>query len=227
MVSPTQKSRVRRSSTKRTSFTNELQRITNPSIQRLARVAGVKSMESGVYEEVRDQIKSFLDQTLKRAFEYKGHKRETTLDVEAVKIGLPTKINDAGGLKARRCEVKSPKKRTSKSRKRRLKPGEKADKEMKFYRKNFIECLHLSMAGFKSLVREMGKNYNVKGNNRYTSDSIILLQYATESYVITLLNAGQAVAAHCGRIVLRAADISAARKVAEILTKNTKNKRTS
>ena len=61
-----------------------LDRISSPSIRRLARRGGIKRISSGIYGDCRLVIHSFLDGVLKDAITYTHHaqrKTVTTTDV--------------------------------------------------------------------------------------------------------------------------------------------------
>ena len=56
-----------------------LERITNGSIRRLARRGGVKRISSGIYQDTRMVINSFVHQVLRDAVTYTEHARRKTV----------------------------------------------------------------------------------------------------------------------------------------------------
>ena len=53
--------------------------ITKPAIRRLARRGGVKRISGGIYDEVRNVIKSFLESVVKDAVTYTDYSRRKTV----------------------------------------------------------------------------------------------------------------------------------------------------
>lgn len=63
---------------------NSIEGVTKPAIRRLARRGGVKRISGDIYEEIRGQLKAFLETILKQAMIYTEHgyrKTITALDV--------------------------------------------------------------------------------------------------------------------------------------------------
>ncbi len=55
--------------------------VTKPAIRRLARRAGVKRLNGLVYEETRENVKTFLERTLEKAYIYTQHRKASTVSV--------------------------------------------------------------------------------------------------------------------------------------------------
>ena len=59
--------------------------ITKPAIRRLARRGGVKRISGLVYDEIRDRLKSFLQNVIRDAITYTTHsKRKTVTSLDVV-----------------------------------------------------------------------------------------------------------------------------------------------
>ncbi len=63
----------------RAAIRNNLSGITKPAIRRLARRGGVKRISGLIYEDARNVLKAFLDQTVRDAVTYTEHSRRKTV----------------------------------------------------------------------------------------------------------------------------------------------------
>ena len=64
---------------RRAAIRNNLAGITKPAIRRLARRGGVKRISGLIYEDARNVLKAFLDQTVRDAVTYTEHSRRKTV----------------------------------------------------------------------------------------------------------------------------------------------------
>lgn len=57
---------------------NNIAGVTKPAIRRIARRAGVKRISGGIYEEMRNVLRLFLQEIIKDAVTYTEHSRRKT-----------------------------------------------------------------------------------------------------------------------------------------------------
>ena len=69
----------------RAAIRNNLSGITKPAIRRLARRGGVKRISGLIYEDARNVLKAFLDQTVRDAVTYTEHSRRKTVLKKAMR----------------------------------------------------------------------------------------------------------------------------------------------
>jgi len=62
--------------------------ITKPAIKRLARRGGVKRISSGIYDEARNALKTFLESIIKDSAIYAAHSKRKTIFVMDVIYAL-------------------------------------------------------------------------------------------------------------------------------------------
>jgi len=67
---------------------NAIRGVTKPAIRRLARRGGVKRISSLVYEDVRAELKHFLESVLHKTILYTKHARRTTVTAQDVVYAL-------------------------------------------------------------------------------------------------------------------------------------------
>ena len=72
--------------------------ITKPALRRLARRGGVKRISKPVYEEVRNELRLFLEQTLRDACTYCEHAKRKTVKPIDIVMALKRKGRDLYGF---------------------------------------------------------------------------------------------------------------------------------
>lgn len=197
--------------------------ITKQAMQRLAYVAGVKFMSGTVYEEIRRNLKVFLEDVLEKALIYCEHAQRKIVesdDVLHALEGLGKKMYFTGQDETTRCKLYGADKakkagktsKTSKThKKKRAAPGERAIKGIQFYQENTHDCVHIAMKPFRRLVREIAADN--KADLRFTSSAFTTLQISAEAYLVSLLEAANLAAIHAHRQTLHNSDIQLARRI--------------
>ena len=188
---------------------NNIQGITKSAIQRLGYKAGVRSMSGFVHDEVRGIIKIFLENVIKRAVALTEYYQKKTMSEGFISAALM----DSGwggrwiksGSKVKTCKTNSKKKKEQRAPK-----GTGAVEAIRFYQ-NQSNCLLIPQASFGRVIREVGQDYAI--NLRYTKGSQELLQFATEQYIVGLLEDAQLSAIHAKRLAIIPADIALARRI--------------
>ena len=180
-----------------------IQGITKPAIARLARKAGVKRMSNFIYGETRWHMKTFLENVLRQAVMNLRFHNRTTILAEDVEMGLPVKMF-SGDMKKKLCAVKSAVKAS-----RRRASGQKSIDEIRRYQA--CEYLILPRLSFSRFVREVAQDFI--DYSRFSTDAFTVLQYATENYVIEILEDANLAAIHAKRTTIQPKDILLATRI--------------
>jgi len=188
-------------------YRNNIQGITKPAIKRLGYVGGVKRMSGLIVEETRGILKLFLYNILRHAITYTDHARRRTVSENDITLALADHgiIIWSSSPPIKNCKVV---KKMGKGKKK-FRPGTRALMNIRKYQK--CPFLHIPREAFSRLVRELGQDY--KTDLRYSKDGIILLQYATENYLIKLFQDANLAAIHAGRQSIMPQDMQLARKI--------------
>ena len=194
---------------------DNIQGVTKGAIQRLAHVAGVKRISGLVYEEIRGVLKVYLENVLKNAILYTEHSRRRTVSVEDVEAALNRHEPSGGAIRGKPKAKPCPKHGYGFSfgmgqKPHRFLPGTVALRKIRFYQKQ-SSCLHIGMLPFQRLVREIGQDY--KTDLRFSKEAVILLQYAAEHYLSSLLEDANLGAIHAKRQKIEPKDIQLARRI--------------
>ena len=282
--------------------------IPDPSIKRLAYVAGVKELSSLTYEEMRGVIRNWLEPILRETMIYAINKNKKTLNEAMISASLPEKMWSNNPLE-NSCKVYKSKSKTKdktkdktkskdkdktklilenvkvdiaqspafspspipktssrtsskyvsdpssisssisssipssmpssqssislqpppelfipitdaqpieetkkKRSKRKQNRGDKALREIRYYQKN-SGCLNIPIETFSRVVREVSTDLRLMPEFRLSKNGLLLLQHATESYVVELLRDANNIVVHADRIKLMPKDIALARKI--------------
>lgn len=194
---------------------DNIQGVTKGAIQRLAQVAGVKRISGLVYEEIRGVLKVYLENVLKNAILYTEHSRRKTVSVEDVEAALNRHEPSGGVIRGKPKAKPCPKHGYGFSfgvgqKPHRFLPGTVAIRKIRFYQRQ-SRCLHIGMLPFQRLVREIGQDY--KTDLRFSKEALILLQYAAEHYLSSLLEDANLGAIHAKRQKIEPKDIQLARRI--------------
>jgi len=180
-------------------MSNNIDRISSPSIVRLARKAGILSVSQGLSLFVRNTILDKLEKLLKIALIILDSSGRKTLKEEDVRQALNRLGKKVYGseIPFESCKILSIPK-TKKPRKK----GTVAKMEVKFYQKQtgFI----LAKASFESVVREI-QEYYVSGG-KFSAHSFTLIQTYIESEIHKLLVFSKKLAAHANRSTVNERD---------------------
>ena len=188
---------------------NSIEGITKPAIARLARKAGVKRMGDLSYEEIKGNVREFLENAVGKAIANTELNRRTTVLTKDVETGLPVKMFSED-VKKKLCEVRtSGQHKSGEHKKRRAKPGTNSIREIRYYQK--CSFLILPRLSFSRLVREVAQDF--KTGLRFSADAVLVLQYAVEKFVIELLKDANLAAIHAKRTTVQPKDIQMGTKM--------------
>ena len=180
-------------------MSNNINRISNPSIVRLARKAGILSVSQDISIFVRNTILVKLEKLLKIALILLNSSERRTLKEEDVRQALNRIGKKVYGseIPYEACKILSIPK-TKKPRKK----GAIAKMEVKFYQKQtgFI----LAKGPFQSVVREIQQDYMT--GSRCSAHSLTLIQTYIESELHKLLLFSKKIAAHANRSTVNEKD---------------------
>lgn len=154
--------------------------ITKPAIVRLARRAGVKSMEGLMYDEIRMHIQNMLNKWIAKIVDYTAYNRKSTIDVNAVTYGIPHKYFSEALINS----VCSPK-------------NKKVKKDIEHYQ-SLSGCLMIPKLPFSRVVKHIAKEYMT--NIRLSHDAILLLQHCLENCVVEMLSHANVISSHADRV---------------------------
>jgi histone H3/H4 len=170
---------------------NIVSTINKPSIVRMARRAGVKSLNGLAYDEVRGHMFYMLDKWISNIVNYTSYNRKKTIDVNAVTAGIPHKYFSKPVSKSL-CKPKKYKVNI-------------ADNEIKYYQE-LSGCLMIPKLIFSRVVKSLIQYYNTE--LRVSRDAMVLIQHCAENCVINMLNHANKNAIHAGRIGVKPSDIN-------------------
>lgn len=198
---------------------DNIQGLTKPAIQRLAHVAGVKSISGSVYEEMRGIIRVYMEMVIQNALIYCEHARRKAVKsddvlhaLERLTAGTSTikKLYHTGESKASKCKLYKTSEHTG-DKKPRKKRGTRALSEIRFYQKTSVDCVHFAKDPFKRLVREIAQD--LMSDLGFTAAAIVTIQLATESYVIQLFEKAVMLAIHAHREMVYPKDLQLLRRI--------------
>jgi histone H3 len=193
--------------------------MTNPAIVRLARRGGVKRMSEMIYEETRAVLKVYLVNVLRDAINYTEHAKRRTILEKDIREALKTQDREIAHththtLKPAHLACPNYATKVSKSRAeaegkthRRTHPGTRAIREIRYYQK-LPGCFSFPKSNFKMLVREIAGDLQV--DIRISSSACIILQMATEAYIVGLFEDANISAIHARRVTIQPKDIQIA-----------------
>lgn len=173
--------------------------ITKGSIKELARKAGVKTISSLTYEEVKGRVKKMLGDWMHNIITYTEHSRKHTVGIKEVSAGIPHKYYS---------KLLNEKKCTRKKRSKRNSP----EKEIAYYQK-LGGCLSIRKKPFERLVREISQEYAF--DLRFSAEAIIMIQHCLENCVVDMLSKANLSATHAGRVRLFPKDLQVSMKLAD------------
>lgn len=188
---------------------DNIQGITKPVIARLAHRAGIKRINSYVYEETRGVILLTMRDILKNVVAFAKHENVKTLKVQ--------NLLDALALKGVHIAVG-----TTKDGKNyvRCKPLEKENRssnkeefifdEIKHQQKN-SNCLLIARLNFSRLTREVIQDFIE--DVRVSKQFLTLLQVCIEHQITTILQMANLTAIHAGRHAVYPKDIQLVRRM--------------
>lgn len=208
---------------------DEIDSLTKPSIARLAHKAGVKTIGGLIYEDVRRITEAFLQKLIADANKYRDHVRRKTVqrvDVENALLFQGRKVLAADTLDYGKCKVvrggddeseadesdyeEGEEELEGGSKKRRKKPGTLALQKIRTYQKQH-DCVYFPVAPFKRIVKEIGKEHS--RYIKWSANGLMLIQLATEEYLVKLFENANLCAIHAGRVTLEPKDLTLALRI--------------
>lgn len=206
-------------------------RITKPAIKRILSRAGVKRVSGLVYEEMRGNLRVFLEKIVRDMITYMEHDRRRTVQQKDLDLALETNgialaagINENASKTAslQSCNARGkkstrehkPKEITEEGPKKahRFHPGTVALRDIRKQQKN-SDCLAIPKKNFQDLTREVAQDYIT--DVRFSADVFDLLQLTVEDYLIKLAKSANLLALHAQRETLMPKDIQAVKIINE------------
>lgn len=228
------------SSRKKVVLRDNIHAITKPAITRLARKAGIKSINSLSFEELRIVLKNYLTELLKNVLVFTHHRNATRVNGEDVRNALkitysPIVQTDYGRVMRReiahspggykrpiqellgrpftRCHIKPGRKSSpTATREFKFKPGTQALRQIRYYQKQ-PSCFSISQAPFSRLVREIAQSVGLSEKVQFSDEALHLLQLAAENDLTDLLEDANLGLLHADRIRLLPKDIHIAQAI--------------
>lgn len=174
---------------------HSIQGITDSSIKRLARRAGITRISSLVYEEVRGITKLFLEELLIHVVNRVEATKTHTITVTHVEPSLDVAIySDA--ITNFKCHGTK-------------KEDASALSEIRHYQKD--GCLSIPYTAFNRLIREVVQDY--KTGLRISENASLLIQYAAEAHIVSILSGAIIAAIHAGRTNVQPKDLQLVRHI--------------
>lgn len=172
--------------------------VTKGRIKELARKAGVKTISSSTYDEVKARIKNMLENWISNIITYTEHNKKRTVGIKEVSAGIPHKYFSKL-LNEKKCKKRKSKKSSP-------------EKEIKYYQ-NLGGCLTIGKEPFDRLVREITQQYKL--DVRFSTEAIIMIQHCLENCVVEMLSKANLSANHAGRVRLFPKDLQFQKNMTE------------
>ena len=182
--------------------------MTDASIVKLAYTAGIAELDSKSYEEIRGILKAKMENVLEKSSGYSEYYRKRTINEYMIAASISPKMWSSEP-KGKSC--KSPKKSKSKSRSKGKQKSSVFNvlSQIRFYQKR-SDCLLLPILPFKRFAREVVQDFRV--DMAFTKNSMIILQYSIENFIINILKKALKNALHADRTRVEPIDIRIAYK---------------
>lgn len=210
---------VRKSGTskKRVVYRDNIEGISKGALMKLAHKAGVKSLSSTAYSDMRSATKTFLEKLIKNVVVLAQHNDHTTISVdnviEAARINGYPVLTHGNEAPNKKCDTYAAKTTTATEKKpstRKAKPGVRAIREIKFYQ-NQADCVYIAKACFARLLKEVTQDHVT--NFRWAANAVALTQIITEEYAVRLFEQANLCAIHAKRQAVKPKDIQLVRRV--------------
>lgn len=182
-----------------------IQGLSEGSIQRIGFTAGVISMCGMIKMEVRTIVQDALTAILLHAIEITKNERRVRVTSEVIeeairvaheKIPFLVRVLRSGDEgDAKRCPVGN---------------SNTIERKVTYYQKQ-NGCVHFSRTAFDRVVREVANDY--KTDLQFSKDAIGILQLTVEAYLVRLLSAANQLVVHADRKTLMPKDLIAARSI--------------
>ena len=213
---PTPKTK-KRASPRRSSATPPTESSTVPvvfkssAMKKLVYRAGVQKVKGDALDRLGMSGMDFVEAFVKKLIDSLGGESGTATNVNFDQVAdLGEKVRTSVDLDHppnKMCPVFSE----SRTKGDKSKPGEAADRKIKFYQAQ-TDCLFLSRSTFGALVKNTLKNMNGP-NLKFKKTAMELLQAITESYIVELLSHSVLATEHRGGKTLESSDLSLVNKL--------------
>jgi histone H3/H4 len=195
----------RRRNRKRKIIRDSIARFTQEAIRRLANRAGVPTLNSRVYEEIREMLLKYLENIVKKAIIVSRNSDRITIlqgDVKYALEGLkiPVYETDQDG-RMKKCELFEAAKNTKKHSR-----GELAIMRVKFYQDQ-AGCVLIEPSAFQTIVKEITQ---VNDEMKWSAKALNITQVATEQYLHDVFASAALCMIHAGRKTLFPEDLQLA-----------------
>ena len=190
-------------------YRDSLNAITDSAITRLARKSGALRLSGDVYDNVRSDLRNYLEDIEHKAILFTNHNYRMTVTKSDVESALHTYIalGQSGSCHSYDSHLKPSK---AGAKKRKSKSGVKALREIRYHQKN-SNCLVIPKASFSRLAREVAQDFH--SYPRFQEDALFLLQTAAENHLTNLFDLSVSTAVSNDRKTVSGKDIRYARKV--------------
>lgn len=153
--------------------------LKNPAIKRLADQAGIKSVSSEMYEDIRGKIKAFLEILLQKLTIYLEHAYKKILTVQDINTIM-------GGSYYHDGEEPKPKTKTKRS--------PRAAGGLQFQKAPFVKYM-------REILQDMNSPM------KFAGEATTAIQELTENHIVKLLRGANIIANHSGRTTVMVKDL--------------------
>ena len=183
--------------------------LTDSAIKKLAHKAGIKSLSSTIYEEVRGLSKMFMENIIEDAILYMESSQRVKLSVEDVLMSIEKHYKKVYTTdhedELKRCPSFTAK-QSSKKRER----GTQSIRMIKFYQDQ-SDCVYFAKASFDRLFHEVCQDFKV--DLQVSKKAVGVLHTVTEAYLVELFEAANLCAIHADRSIVKPKDIELVRYI--------------
>jgi len=168
--------------------------MSKPTIKRLSERAGIKSLSSDVYEDVRGLLRQFLKYIISKSIIVVQYRKHKTLERKDLVLALRLQnryyqykylIAEADVTVKTTTSFKTCKLEKRKSRKTKAKPGALAIRNIKYNQSN-SDCLMFPKETFKNLMREIVAENPTVEKLQIRKNYLFMLQFVAELAIQTV-----------------------------------------
>ena len=182
----------------RASLRDSIHDLSKPAFLRLAHKAGVVSLQGQVYEDIRGVTKEFLDKLVGTAGILMEYGRRKTLSEQDALQALETlkiKMYGAASTDIKRCATPE---------------GKRVETRIKDIQKQ-SECVYFARAAFERVIKEILQNFTAEP--RLGRGAGVIIQLATEEYIVKVFQDAQRAAMHAQRNHVEPSNIAMSRSI--------------
>ena len=204
-------------------FRDNIQRLTNGGIARIAHKAGVLRISSLTYEEIRGVTHVYLQEVVHKCVSVVQHDNAKTVQERHVRLALESLSRNShtiahngaslGACRKNYTTLLSERRAKSEARVRRTSPGVKTFREIKHYSNDASTCFAFAEAAVSGLVRELARESTGGLEMRFSSNAVLLLQLDLEIMLVELFADAKLFLASAGTLTVQPKHIQYARRV--------------